>query len=81
VFGGLSKAARNQIRDIIREEMRKELDLHLNPTFIELVRKGTADMERIFDAVIAADEKHDALIAEMRILHAAVEDLQKRVPR
>ncbi|HWU89613.1 MAG TPA: hypothetical protein VN253_20265 [Kofleriaceae bacterium] len=68
---GLSKVAKAQVREIIREEIRAELGHILSPTFIELVTRGATDMERLFDTVIESDRRYTSVEQRLKF----VEDL------
>lgn len=64
----LSKMARAQVREILREEIRAELDHVLSPTFVALVTRGAAEMERLFDTVIESDQRYAAIEARLRFI-------------
>jgi hypothetical protein len=74
-MGGMSKVARAQMREIIREEMHAELQHIVNPTFIELVTKGAQEMDRLFDTVIESDKRYADVEARLKFL----EDLLPKV--
>lgn len=61
-------AARAVIREIVREEVRDGMERYLNPPFIQMLREGVDQLQHIFDAVIACDEKHDQLRLRVEIL-------------
>ena len=65
---GLSKAALEQLRVIVREEARAEIDRILNPTFIAAVTKGRDDLERMLDVVIGFEDELKALKESVRVL-------------
>ena len=69
------EATRALLREIVREEMRTELNRILNPTFITLMTDGQRQMEQLFETVIAADEKYDELRTSLEILQRRVESL------
>lgn len=74
MFGkGLSRAALAQIRAMIREETRAEIERYLNPTFIELMTSGRRDMEHIFDAVLRFESDLRDVKLSVEILQAAVD--------
>lgn len=61
-------AARAVIREIVREEVRDGMERYLNPPFMQMLREGVDQLQHIFDAVIACDEKHDQLRLRVEIL-------------
>ena len=72
---GLSKVARAQVRELLREEIRAELGHIFSPTFIELVTRGTADMERLFDTVIASDQRYAAVDQRLKFIEELLPSL------
>ena len=44
------------------------IERYLNPAFLQMIREGVDQMQHIFDAVIACDEKHDQLHLRIEIL-------------
>ena len=76
----LSKAARAQVREIIREEIRSELHHILNPTFLELVTRGAADMERLFDTVIESDKRYTAVEQRLKFIEDLLPSLGHQSP-
>jgi hypothetical protein len=66
VFGKLSNVAVAQLRDVIREEIRTELDRLMSPTFRETITRGQQDMERIFDAVLRFQSDLDDVRARLK---------------
>lgn len=75
----LSSAAQAQIRSIIREELRTELDRIISPTFVDVCRRGTDDLELISDAIASYDKQFEDLSLSFKILAASVEGLRKKV--
>ncbi len=65
-------AARAVVREIVREEVRDGIERYLNPTFLHMIRGGVDQMQHIFDAAIACDEKHDQLRLRIEILEQHV---------
>jgi len=61
------------MRKVVREEIQTELNRIMSPAFIETVTRGQADMERIFDAVIAFQRELDEVKVTLRILQRALE--------
>jgi len=72
---GMSKIARAQVREILREEIHAELGHILSPTFIELVTRGTADMERLFDTVIESDKRYTAVEQRLKFIEELLPSL------
>ena len=64
----MKTAARAVVREIVREEVRDGIERYLNPAFLQMIREGVDQMQHIFDAVIACDEKHDQLQLQIEIL-------------
>jgi hypothetical protein len=77
---GLSKVARAQIREIIREEIHAELQHIVNPTFIEMVTRGAQEMERLFDTVIESDKRYDTIEVRLKFLEDLLPQLGPKVP-
>jgi hypothetical protein len=74
VFGrGLSRVALAQLRETIRDEIKTELNRILSPNFIEIVTRGQADMEKIFDAVLVFQNELDAVKLTLDILQRRLE--------
>lgn len=74
MFGkGLSSAALAQIRAMIREEARAEIERYLNPTFLELMTSGRRDMEHIFDAVLGFESELTDVKLSLKILQKMVD--------
>lgn len=69
---GLSKAALEQLRVVVREEARVEIERVLNPTFIAAVTKGLEDFKKTLDTYISYDD-------ELRTLKNSVKNLEKVV--
>lgn len=61
------------IREVVREEIQTELQRILNPTFLELVTRGQAEMEKIFDAVIDFERELDEVKTSLQILQRLLE--------
>jgi hypothetical protein len=68
----LSQAALEQLRQVVREEARKEIERALNPTFINDVTKGLEDFKRLLDTYNSYDD-------ELRMLKRSVAALEKIV--
>ena len=68
----LSQAALEQIRQVVREESRKEIERVLNPTFINSVTKGLDDFQKLLDTYNSYDE-------ELTLLKRSVAALEKIV--
>lgn len=64
-------------REIIREAVADELKKTLTPAFYETIQSGTAQLHRILDTVIEHDDRHDDLEKRLKILEAAVTELQR----
>jgi len=64
----MKDAAKAVVREIVREEVRDGIERYLNPAFLQMIREGVDQMQHIFDAVIACDEKHDELRLRIEIL-------------
>ncbi len=69
---GLSDAALEQLRKIVREETRSELNRLLNPTFVQLVTEGKRDLEKMLDVVIGYE-------GELEMLKRSVASLERLV--
>jgi hypothetical protein len=77
VFGKKSAAVPVAIlRDVIREEIRTELNQLLSPTFIELVTRGQREMEQIFDAVRVFQGDLDGVKLTVDIMEARLAQLE-----
>jgi hypothetical protein len=74
----MKAAAKAVVREIVREEVRDGIERYLNPTFLHMIREGVDQMQHIFDAVIACDEKHDRLHLRIEILE---KQLASRIER
>ncbi len=68
----MKAAARAVVREIVREEVREGIERYLSPAFLQLIREGSDQMQHIFDAVIACDEKHDQMRLRVEILERHV---------
>jgi len=77
VFGTLSKAAQAQIREMVRDELRSELQRILNPTFIQLVTDGAREMETVLDAVLDFENSQADLAASVKLLERRIEKLER----
>ena len=64
----LSKVATAQVRELLRDEIRAEINHILSPTFVELVTRGSANLERLFDTVIESDQRHHELDRRLRFI-------------
>ncbi len=73
MFGrSLSNVALAQVRDVIRDEVRAELNRIMSPTFMETVTRGQQEMSGIFDAVARFEDELDAVRTSIKILEAAM---------
>ena len=61
-----------------RCEGRDGIERYLNPTFLQMIREGVDQMQHIFDAVIACDEKHDQLRLQIEILEKQLASRMQR---
>lgn len=77
---GLSKVARAQVRELLREEIRAELGHVLSPTFLELVTRGAADMERLFDTVTESDQRYTAVEQRLKFIEDLLPSLGHTSP-
>jgi len=53
------------VREIVREEVCDRIERYRKPRVLQMIREGVDQMQHIFDAVIACDEKHDQLRNEI----------------
>jgi hypothetical protein len=68
----LSRAALEQLRQVVREEARKEIERALNPTFINDVTKGLEDFKKLLDTYNSYDD-------ELAMLKRSVKNLENIV--
>jgi hypothetical protein len=74
VFGrkAAEKVSIGILREVIRDEIKNEMNRLMSPTFVELVTRGQRDMEQIFDAVRTFQDDLDALKLTVDIIEAKI---------
>lgn len=73
----LSDAAIAQLRTVVREEVRTEVERTLNKTFIDTVREGAEHMNSIYDAVLAFRDDVELMKRTQEVHTSALTKLQE----
>jgi hypothetical protein len=61
----IGKALEAEVRKLIREEARAEIEAFLNPTFVKTMTKGLDDLTKMMDVVNGCDDRLERLEREM----------------
>jgi hypothetical protein len=75
---GLSSAALNQIKLIVREEVRAELE-RVAPDFLATARRGTEMIESIYQTVIDFDNEVGGFSCTLKLHQKSLEVLARDV--